>query len=64
MALLADVIVGLRNLIFNKKEFGLDIAEYYTLPGVSHDAMLKFTKVEIELITDPTMHCWVESGER
>ena len=36
----------------------------FTSPGLSWDAMLKFTKIELELITDPDMHLMVESGIR
>ena len=39
---------------------GLDPIHYYSLPGLSYDAMLKFTGVELELITDPDVHQMVE----
>ena len=44
--------------------YHLDPAQYYSLPGYSWDAMLRFTKVKIELITDPDMYQMVELGIR
>ena len=44
--------------------YGLDIAHYVTLPMVSLDCALKKSKVELELLTDPTMHCWFEHSIR
>lgn len=32
--------------------YGLDPAHYYTAPGLTWDAMLKYTQIELELITD------------
>lgn len=37
-----------RNLYM--KGYGLDPANYYSCPGFAWDAMLKFTKVELELL--------------
>ena len=37
---------------------------FYSLPGLSWDAMLKYTGVELELITDPDMHQMVEKSMR
>ena len=42
--------------------YGLDPIHYYSLPGLSWDAMLKYTNVELELITDPDMHQMVEKS--
>ena len=44
--------------------YGLDPAHYYTLPGYSWDALLKYTNVNLELITDPDMHFMIEKGIR
>lgn len=44
--------------------YGLDPAHYYTTPGFSWDAMLKYTKVEIELLTDIDMLLFLERGVR
>ena len=46
------------------KTYGLDPIHYYSLPGLSWDAMLRYTGVELELITDPDMHIMVEKSMR
>ena len=51
--LLADVFENFRNN--NLKIYGLDPAHYFTSPGLSWDACLKITGVELELLTDPDM---------
>ena len=43
---------------------GLDPIHYYSLPGLSWDAMLKYTGVELDLITDPDTHLMVEKSIR
>ena len=60
--LLADVFENFRDVCKNNYE--LDPAWYYTAPGLAWDAMLKKTKVELELITDPDMYMMVEKGIR
>ena len=50
VALLADVFANFRNLC--QEQYGLDPAHYYTSPGVSWDALLKKTGVELEPLTD------------
>ncbi|CAH2001686.1 unnamed protein product [Acanthoscelides obtectus] len=37
------------------KTYKLDPARYFTAPGLSWDAMLRYTKVELELLTDVDM---------
>lgn len=44
--------------------YKLDPAHYYTAPGLSFDAMLKYTEVELELLTDIDMVLFFESGIR
>ena len=44
--------------------YKLDPAWYYTLPGYSWDALLKFTRVSLELLTDSNMYLFVEKGLR
>ena len=44
--------------------YGLDPIHYYSLPDLSWDAMLKYTGVELELITDPDMHLMTEKSMR
>ena len=51
--LMADVFENFRNN--NLKIYGLDPAHYFTAPGLSWDACLKITVVELELLTDPDM---------
>ncbi len=49
VALLADVLQENRKIL--RKDFHLDPAHYLTLPSYSLDAMLKCTKVQIELLS-------------
>ena len=44
--------------------YGLDPIHYYSLPGISWDAMLNYRAVELELITYPDMHQMVEKSMR
>ena len=60
--LLADVFENFRDLILNS--YKLDPAHYITAPGLSWDAMLRMTKVTLELLTDLDMHLMVEKGIR
>ena len=50
VGILAEVIIQFRNLAMEK--FQLDCAHYISLPQLSFDAMLKISRVEIELLTD------------
>ena len=60
--LLADVFENFRKM--SLETYGLDPIHYYSLPGLFWDAMLKYTGVELELITDPDMHLMVEKSMR
>ena len=51
--LMADVFENFRDN--NLKIYGLDPAHYFTAPGLSWDACLKITGVELELLSDPDM---------
>ena len=42
----------------------LDPCHYFSSPGLSWDAMLKMTKIELELINDIDMHLFIEKGMR
>ena len=60
--LLADVFENFRDLCL--ENYKLDPAYYYTAPGLFYDACLKKTKINLELLTDPTMHLMIENGIR
>ena len=60
--LLADVFQNFRKM--SLETYGLDPIHYYSLPCLSWDVMLKYTGVELELITNPDMHLIVEYAWR
>ena len=60
--LLADVFEEFRRTCL--RQYGLDPAHYYTAPGLSWDALLKKTGVELELLTDYDQHLFIEKGLR
>ena len=60
--LLADVFENFRNICL--KNYELDPAHYYTAPGLTWDAALKITGVNLELLSDIDMLLMVEKGIR
>ena len=42
----------------------LDLCHYFSLPGLSWDAMLKITRVELELISDINLHLFIEKENK
>ena len=46
-----------KNFIY--KTYGLDPRYSYTLPGFSWQAMLKMTKIELDLISDQDMYLFL-----
>ena len=46
------------------KHYNLDPCHYFSLRGLSWDAMLKMTKVELEKIDNADMHLFIEKGMR
>lgn len=61
VALLTDNFEAFRTKTLEK--FGLDPCNYYTLPGLAFDAMLKMTGMELELIKDPDKYLMMEAGK-
>ena len=62
VVLLAAVFERFRRMtIF---EFGLDPCHYFSSPGLTWAAMLRYTKAEIELLTDVDMLMMIEKGIR
>lgn len=60
--LLADVFENFREQCL--KAYGFDPAHYYTTPGFSWDAMLKYTGIKLKLLTDIDMVLFIERGIR
>ena len=58
--LLCSVFENFRDVTI--KEYQLDPAHFYSSPGLSWSAMLKMTKVELELLTDIDMVNFVSRG--
>ena len=44
--------------------YGLDLALYFSPAGLAWDVALKFTKVQLELLSNPDMLLMIESGIR
>ena len=62
ITLLADVFQTFRKTCMGA--YRLDHLHYYTAPGLSWDSLLKYSKVELELLTDMDMHLFIEKGMR
>ncbi|XP_075209864.1 uncharacterized protein LOC142317311 [Lycorma delicatula] len=60
--LLADVFENFRNT--SMQYYGLDPCHFYSTPHFTWNAMLKFTRQKLELLTDIDMHLFVEKGTR
>ena len=60
--LLADVFENFRDICL--KNYGLDPVYYYTAPGLAWDAMLKMTKINLELLSDVDKLLMIEKGIR
>ena len=62
MTLLADVFQTFRRICMNA--YKLDPLHYNTAPGLSWNALLKYTGIELELLTDYDQHLFIEKGMR
>ena len=62
MILLANVFESFRKVCI--KNYGLDLAHFYTAPGLAWKACLKKTGVNLELSKDPDMLLMFEHGIR
>jgi len=60
--LLADVFENFRDTC--QEKYGLDPAHFYSAPGLAWAAALKYTGVELELLTDKDMLLLFEKGIR
>ena len=60
--LLTDIFIKFRKMCLHVHK--LDPLHSYTLPGFSWQAALKYTGVELELLTDPEMHLFFENAIR
>ena len=58
--LLTDIVESFREMVITN--FGLDPMNYYTTPGMAWDCLLKFSKVELEPITDPNIFLHFEKS--
>lgn len=58
--LLADVMTVFRRKIF--ETYGLEACHFFSLPTLSFQAMLKYTGIEIELLTDVDMYIFIENN--
>ena len=62
LMLLSDIFENFREVCM--KNYKLDPAWYYTSPGLSWDALLKYTKIELDLLSDIDTVLFVEQGIR
>jgi len=59
--LLVDVFENFRDVCM--RAYNLDAAHYFTAPGLSFDAMLKFTGQKLQLLHDYDMLLMFENGQ-
>ena len=59
---LADVFTAFRKTFY--EDFGLDATHYISLPQLAFDALLKESRVRLELISDIDMYNWITHSIR
>ena len=62
MLLLLDIVVNFQSM--GMASYGLDPLRFFSIPSFSLQAALKFSKVKLELISDPTQYLFWDSGKR
>ncbi len=60
--ILSDVFETFRSTCM--KHYGVDACHYFSAPGLAWDAMLKMTRVKLQLMTDREMHDIIDKGIR
>ena len=60
--LLADVFESFRSTCL--EYYSLDPCHYFSAPGLSWDALLRMTKINLDLISDDNMQLFIEKGMR
>lgn len=58
--ILTDIFENFRKIC--KSNYGLDASHYYTAPGLAWNAMLKMTKVRLELLVDIDEYNWFQNN--
>ena len=60
--LLADVFESFRGICLS--DYRLDPCHYFSAPGLSWDALLRMTKINLDLISDVNQQLFIEKGMR
>ena len=55
-------VISLKN--FCLKDYGLDPCHYFSIPGLSWDAMMKMTGIKLEKVSNIDVHLFLEKGMR
>ena len=62
ITLLADVFENYRAFFF--KQFNLEVSKYVSLPALSYDCMLKYTKCQPDYVYNPDIYYFLKKGIR
>ena len=60
--LLADVFENFRNTCLQYYRLHVDPCHYFSAPGLSWDALLRLTKINLDLISDIDQQLFIEKG--